>query len=310
MSVSEIFENMEYGPAPEDAAKVRDWLQTKKTGFGHFIGGKWLKGDDHFNSTNPANGEVLGKVATAGSTQVNAAVKAANTAYAGWSKLPPHKRARVLYALARLIQKNSRFIAVLETLDNGKPIRETRDADIPLAARHFYYHAGWAQLLETELSDQQSLGVVGQIIPWNFPFLMLSWKIAPALAAGNCVVLKPAEYTSLSALYFAELCVEAGVPPGVVNIVTGKGKTGGDDRVQSGLGKAAQGLFALGFGLQFDFTECAAGFFGPALRAVKGGLVKGFVEFAAKVKDQRRFGQRHACGQCQRGRGPHQGFHE
>jgi aldehyde dehydrogenase (NAD+) len=227
MSVAEIFENMEYGPAPEDAAKVRDWLQTKQSGFGHFIGGKWTKGSNHFDSKNPANGEVLAQIATAGSTQVNAAVKAASTAYVGWSKLAPHKRARILYALARLIQKNSRFIAVLETLDNGKPIRETRDADIPLAARHFYYHAGWAQLLETELSDQQSLGVVGQIIPWNFPFLMLSWKIAPALAAGNCVVLKPAEYTSLSALYFAELCIEAGVPAGVVNIVTGKGKTGG-----------------------------------------------------------------------------------
>ncbi|VAV92500.1 Aldehyde dehydrogenase [hydrothermal vent metagenome] len=226
MSVAEIFENMEYGPAPEDASKVRAWLAAHKGGFGHFIGGKWAKGKGHFASKNPANGEELAQIAAGSGSNVNAAVKAANAAFASWSNLAAHKRARVLYALARLIQKNSRFIAVLETLDNGKPIRETRDADIPLAARHFYYHAGWAQLLDTELSEQRPLGVVGQIIPWNFPFLMLSWKIAPALAAGNCVVLKPAEYTSLSALYFAELCEEAGVPPGVVNIVTGKGDTG------------------------------------------------------------------------------------
>lgn len=226
MSIAEIFENMEYGPAPEEASKVIKWLGTHQGGFGHFIGGKWAKGSNHFASTNPANGETLAQIASGGKAQVNAAVKAANTAFASWSHIAPHKRAKVLYALARLIQKNSRFIAVLETLDNGKPIRETRDADIPLAARHFYYHAGWAQLLGTELEDQKSLGVIGQIIPWNFPFLMLAWKIAPALAAGNCVVLKPAEYTSLTALYFAELCVEAGVPAGVVNIVTGKGDTG------------------------------------------------------------------------------------
>jgi len=227
MSVAEIFENMEYGPAPEDASKVGAWLTAHEAGFGHFIGGKWTKGSGHFNSTNPANGDILAQIAAGTEADVNAAVKVANAAFEGWSQLGGHKRAQVLYALARLIQKNSRFIAVLETLDNGKPIRETRDADIPLAARHFYYHAGWAQLLDVELADHKSLGVVGQIIPWNFPFLMLAWKIAPALAAGNCVVMKPAEYTSLSALYFAELCLEAGVPPGVVNIVTGKGDTGG-----------------------------------------------------------------------------------
>jgi len=226
MSVAEIFANMEYGPAPEDASRVSNWLQKHADGFDHFIAGKWTKGKNLFDSYNPANGERLGRISSGTKADVNAAVSAANTAFTGWSELSPHKRARVLYALARLIQKNSRFIAVLETLDNGKPIRETRDADIPLAARHFYYHAGWAQLLDTEFADQKPLGVIGQIIPWNFPFLMLSWKIAPALAAGNCVVLKPAEYTSLSALYFAELCVEAGVPDGVVNIVTGKGDTG------------------------------------------------------------------------------------
>lgn len=226
MSVAEIFENMEYGPAPEDDAKAQSWLADHAAGFGHYIGGKWVKGSDHFDSKNPANGKQLAQIASGGSKEVNAAVKAAGQAFASWSKQSGHKRAQVLYALARLIQKNSRIIAVLETLDNGKPIRETRDADIPLAARHFYYHAGWAQLLDSELADQKPLGVVGQIIPWNFPFLMLAWKIAPALAAGNCVVLKPAEYTSLSALYFAELCTEAGVPAGVINIVTGKGDTG------------------------------------------------------------------------------------
>jgi len=157
---------------------------------------------------------------------VDAAVKAAAKAFPKWSKLAGFERAKYLYAIARLIQKTSRFISVLETLDNGKPIRESRDIDIPLVARHFYHHAGWAQLMDQELPDQEPLGVVGQIIPWNFPLLMMAWKIAPAIAAGNCVVLKPAEYTSLTALYFAELCAEAGLPPGVVNIVTGKGDTG------------------------------------------------------------------------------------
>ncbi len=226
MSVAEIFASMEYGPAPEDASKVEAWLKANNSGFGHFIAGKWSRGKAFFDSLNPANGEVLAKISSGSAADVNAATSAANTAFADWSAQPCHQRAKVLYALARLIQKNSRFIAVLESLDNGKPIRETRDADIPLAARHFYYHAGWAQVLDREFADHKPLGVVGQIIPWNFPFLMLAWKIAPALAAGNCVVLKPAEYTSLSALYFAELCEEAGVPAGVVNIVTGKGDTG------------------------------------------------------------------------------------
>lgn len=226
MSVAEIFENPSYGPAPEDDSHVREWLKAHEDGFGHFINGRFVKGKNHFASINPANGETLAQIAEGSKADINKAVSAASEAFESWSRLGDHKRARVLYALARLIQKQSRFLAVLETLDNGKPIRETRDADIPLAARHFYYHAGWAQLMDREFPDYQPLGVVGQIIPWNFPFLMLAWKIAPALAAGNTVVLKPAEYTSLSALYFAELCQEAGVPPGVVNIVTGKGQTG------------------------------------------------------------------------------------
>ncbi|MEM6888963.1 MAG: aldehyde dehydrogenase family protein, partial [Pseudomonadota bacterium] len=152
--------------------------------------------------------------------------QAARSAQPGWEKLGGHGRARVLYALARLLQKHSRLFAVLETLDNGKPIRESRDIDVPLAQRHFYFHAGMAQLMDSELPDRRAIGVCGQIVPWNFPLLMLAWKVAPALAMGNTVVLKPAEYTPLTALLFAEICAEAGVPPGVVNILTGDGKVG------------------------------------------------------------------------------------
>lgn len=228
MSVAEIFDSMNYGPAPEDTSYVRDWLEAHKNGFSHFIDGAWVKPSPkaYFDDINPADGLVLGKIAKGSGHDVDAAVQAAAKAHPAWAALSGHQRARHLYALARLIQKNSRFIAVLESLDNGKTLRETRDIDIPLAARHFYYHAGWAQILDQELPDYEPLGVVGQIIPWNFPFLMLSWKIAPALAAGNCVVLKPAEFTALTALFFAHLCAEAGLPAGVVNIVTGAGETG------------------------------------------------------------------------------------
>ncbi len=165
--------------------------------------------------------------ATQGSpSDVDAAVAAARRAQSKWSALSGHERAKHLYALARHVQKRERFLSVLETIDNGKPIRESRDIDIPLVARHFYHHAGWASLIESEFPGTRPVGVCGQIIPWNFPLLMLAWKIAPALAAGNAVVLKPAEYTPLTALAFAEICVEAGLPPGVVNIVTGDGATG------------------------------------------------------------------------------------
>ncbi len=241
MSVAEIFDTMNYGPAPEDASYVRDWLKEHKSGFSHYIGGEWVKPSPtaYFDDTNPADGKLLAKIANGSRQDVDAAVEAASAAHAKWSALAGHTRARYLYALARLIQKNSRFISVLESLDNGKTLRETRDIDIPLAARHFYYHAGWAQLLDQELPDYQSLGVVGQIIPWNFPFLMLSWKIAPALAAGNVIVLKPAEFTSLTALYFAQLCEEAGLPAGVVNIITGAGKTGAAMVEHPGIAKIA-----------------------------------------------------------------------
>jgi aldehyde dehydrogenase (NAD+) len=228
MSVVEKFRTMEYGPAPEDPKESLAWLDRHNRKFGHFIDGAWRAPSDgtYFETTDPSAGTVLAEVAQGSSSDIDAAVKGARKALPGWQKLTPHARARFLYALARQIQKHSRRLAVLETLDNGKPIRESRDIDIPLVARHFYYHAGWAQLLEQEFPGYASCGVVGQIIPWNFPLLMLAWKIAPALATGNTVVLKPAEYTPLTALAFAELCDEVGLPKGVVNIVTGDGSTG------------------------------------------------------------------------------------
>jgi aldehyde dehydrogenase (NAD+) len=224
----EILETMDYGPAPEANAHVTAWLAAHDQGFGHFIGGAFVPPRDgvFFDVSDPATGARLGRVAQGSAADVDAAVKAARWAFATWSELPGHARATQLYAIARLIQKRERFLSVLETMDNGKPIRESRDIDIPLAARHFYHHAGWAELLEDEFPGHRPVGVCGQIIPWNFPLLMLAWKIAPALAAGNTVVLKPAEFTPLTALAFAEICREAGLPPGVVNVVTGDGKTG------------------------------------------------------------------------------------
>ncbi|HFE45218.1 MAG TPA: aldehyde dehydrogenase family protein [Nannocystis exedens] len=226
--IREIFETMEYGPAPESAAPVVTWLDAHGRSFGHYIDGIWREpnGGEHFPSINPANAQEIAQIAQADSTDVDAAVAAARRALPAWRELPGHSRARYLYAIARQIQKHARFFSVLETLDNGKPIRESRDIDIPLIARHFYHHAGWAQLMKEQLPGMVPVGVVGQVIPWNFPLLMLSWKIAPALAMGNTVVLKPAELTSLTALAFAELCDEIGLPPGVVNIITGDGRTG------------------------------------------------------------------------------------
>ena len=226
-SVAQILESMEYGPAPETDAPAQAWLDGKGRSFELFIGGEWVKGGGaRFDSINPAKGKKLASLVEATPADVDAAVKAARAAQPGWAKLSGHARAKYLYALARLVQKHARLFAVLETLDNGKPIRETRDIDVPLVARHFYHHAGWAQLLESEFPDHVPLGVVGQVIPWNFPLLMLAWKIAPALACGNTVVLKPAEDTSLTALLFADICNEAKLPKGVVNIVTGAGETG------------------------------------------------------------------------------------
>ncbi len=226
MSVAEIFETMDYGKAPESAADALAWLVDMGDRFGHFINGDFTEPGAGFDSKNPATGEVLAALTQATQADVDSAVTAARKAQPKWENLGGHGRARYLYALARLLQKHSRLFAVLEVLDNGKPIREARDIDVPLAQRHFYYHAGMAQLMESELPDAQALGVCGQIIPWNFPLLMLAWKIAPALAMGNTVVLKPAEYTSLTALLFADICRQAGLPKGVVNIVTGDGRVG------------------------------------------------------------------------------------
>ncbi|MEX0859512.1 MAG: aldehyde dehydrogenase family protein [Cucumibacter sp.] len=224
--ITQIFESLDYGPAPEAAAPAIAWLDARGRKFGHFIGGKFTRPRDAFASHNPATGEELAQISQASAADISRAVKAARAALAPWQALSGFERAKYLYALARQIQKQSRLFAVLETLDNGKPIRESRDIDIPLAARHFYHHAGWAQQLDETFPGRVAYGVCGQIIPWNFPFMMLSWKIAPALAAGNTVVLKPAEFTSLTALLFAEICREIGLPPGVVNIVTGDGRSG------------------------------------------------------------------------------------
>ncbi|MCL4109711.1 UNVERIFIED_CONTAM: hypothetical protein GTU68_018438 [Idotea baltica] len=216
---------MDYGPAPESDKEARAWLTKHKATFGHFINGGFTKPRSDFETRNPASGEVLATLSQATAAEITKAVKAARQAQPEWSA-DAHTRAKVLYALARLLQKHARLFSVLETLDNGKPIRESRDIDIPLVQRHFYYHAGMATLMDSVLPDREALGVCGQIIPWNFPLLMLAWKIAPALAMGNTVVLKPAEWTSLTALLFAEICQEAGVPKGVVNIVTGDGAVG------------------------------------------------------------------------------------
>jgi aldehyde dehydrogenase (NAD+) len=228
MSIAEKFVSMEYGPAPEDSKEALAWLERHGYRFQHFIGGGWQApaAGEYFDTVDPSNSEKLASVAQGSAEDVDAAVKAARAASSEWQALTPHSRARYLYAIARLVQKHSRLLAVLETMDNGKPIRESRDIDIPLVARHFYHHAGWAQLLEQEFPEYVPCGVVGQIIPWNFPLLMLAWKIAPALATGNTVVLKPAEFTPLTALAFAGICQEAGLPAGVVNIVTGDGSTG------------------------------------------------------------------------------------
>jgi aldehyde dehydrogenase (NAD+) len=225
-TINEILTTMDYGPAPESTKEAQAWLDQHERRFGLFIDNAWSDAADTFASTNPADGLELAQITQASGDDVDRAVAAARRAQPGWVALGGHGRARVLYALARLLQRHARLFAVIETLDNGKTIRETRDADLPLAARHFYHHAGWAQLQSEEFADYRAVGVVGQIVPWNFPLLMLSWKIAPALAAGNTVVFKPAEFTSLSALLFAEICQQAGVPAGVVNIVTGDGSVG------------------------------------------------------------------------------------
>jgi len=240
-SVARYFDTMDYGPAPESDTDARQWLARHAEGFGHFIDGRFtdVSAGARFDTAEPATGQRLAGIAQGSAEDVDAAVAAARAAQPGWLALGGHGRARHLYALARMVQRHARLLAVVEALDNGKPIRETRDLDVPLVARHFYHHAGWAQLQEREFADQVPLGVVGQIIPWNFPLLMLAWKIAPALALGNTVVLKPAELTPLSALLFAELAAQAGLPPGVLNVVTGDGATGAALVAHEGVDKIA-----------------------------------------------------------------------
>ena len=228
MTIKEIFESMDYGPAPESPEVAQAWLERHGRRFGHYIDGRFTKpvSGGTFATFHPGDASELAQVSQGRKRDVDRAVKAAKEALPAWRALSPHARAKYLYALARHVQKHARLLAVLESLDNGKPIRETRDLDVPLVARHFYHHAGWAQLLAGEFPGYEAVGVCGQIIPWNFPLLMLAWKAAPALAAGNTVVLKPAEFTPLTALAFAELTQEVGLPDGVFNVVTGDGETG------------------------------------------------------------------------------------
>jgi aldehyde dehydrogenase (NAD+) len=228
VSIAEKFYTMEYGAAPEDPKEAVQWLERHHRRFEEFIGGAWVApaSGEYQTTSDPSSGDTLAEVAKGNAEDVEAAVAAARKALPGWQALSGHERARYLYALARQVQKHSRRLAVLESMDNGKPIRESRDIDIPLVARHFYHHAGWAQLLESEFPNYTACGVVGQVIPWNFPLLMFAWKVAPALAAGNTVVIKPAKYTPLTALAFAELAMEVGLPAGVLNVLTCDAQTG------------------------------------------------------------------------------------
>ena len=226
MSIETIFDTMDYGTAPEDRRAALQWIADHGGISGPYVNGTWGPFRDDMPVCNPATGEKLAGMTITSADEVAAAVAAAHKAQPAWEASGGPARARVLYAIARLMQKHARLLSVMESLDNGKPIRESRDIDIPLAIRHFYHHAGHAQLMPTALADRVALGVCGQIIPWNFPLLMLAWKIAPALAMGNTVVLKPAEYTPMTAMLFADICAQSGVPPGVVNIITGDGSTG------------------------------------------------------------------------------------
>ena len=241
MTILESFEKLDYSEALESSSEAQSWLEKNNRRFGQFINGQFVNHKDAtlIPSLDPSNGELLSHIETASNSQLDDAVNAARKAQPGWQSLGGHGRAKVLYALARLLQKNSRLIAVLETLDNGKPIRESRDIDIPLAIRHFYHHAGWAQLQDKEFSSYESIGVVAQIVPWNFPLLMLSWKIAPALAMGNAIVFKAAEQTPITAMFFAHLCKQAGVPSGVINIINGDGVIGASLAAHLGVDKVA-----------------------------------------------------------------------
>eukprot|EP01095_Lingulamoeba_sp_RSL-Kostka_P017636 TRINITY_DN929_c0_g3_i1.p1 TRINITY_DN929_c0_g3~~TRINITY_DN929_c0_g3_i1.p1 ORF type:complete len:809 (-),score=349.57 TRINITY_DN929_c0_g3_i1:28-2454(-) len=220
---SSLLQSLEYGPAPENDSGAKEWIESHNGRFGLFINNEWVhpEGREYTETINPATNEPLAEVIEGDVPDVDLAVECAKNAFETWSQLTGHQRAKHIYAIARHMAKHKRLLAILETLDNGKTIRETRDVDVPLCIRHFYYHAGWAQLMETELKEYKPVGVIAQVIPWNFPLLMLAWKIAPAIAMGNTVVLKPAPSTRLTAMLFAEIVAAAGVPPGVINIVPG-----------------------------------------------------------------------------------------
>ncbi|MFN3764252.1 MAG: aldehyde dehydrogenase family protein [Aliihoeflea sp.] len=228
MNILERYDAMEYGPAPESRSEADRWLAARDFSASLFINGEWRKpaSGKTFESRDPASGRLLATLGEAGAADIDAAVAAARKALPKWQALSGYERARHLYAIGRAMQRHARLFAVLESLDNGKPIRESRDIDVPLAIRHFIHHAGWAQSLDKEFPGHKAVGVAGQIIPWNFPLLMLAWKIAPALAAGCTVVLKPAEFTPLTSILFAEICARAGLPKGVVNIVQGGPEAG------------------------------------------------------------------------------------
>lgn len=257
--IQKLFADMSYGPAPESADIAYKWLDAHNRSFGHFVDGKWYHPEGErkkYTSTSPATGEVLTECVQGVQEDVDYAVGVANKAQESWAKTPAHVRARHLYAIARTVQKHHRLIAVVESLDNGKSIRETRDVDVPLVARHFYHHAGWAQLMDQEMPNWKAVGVIGAIVPWNFPLMLLTWKVAPALAMGNTVVLKPATYTQLSALLLAEICAEAGLPPGVFNVVTGPGRFGSMLANHPGVDKVA---FTGSTGVGQILRRCTAG---------------------------------------------------
>ena len=241
MNILERFHAMEYGPAPESRDEADNWLSSRDFTKSLFIAGEWraAENDRTFDTFEPSTGKLLAKISQAGVTDVDAAVAAAQKALGKWSASSGYERAKVLYAIGRAMQRHQRLFAVLESIDNGKPIRESRDIDVPLAVRHFLHHAGWAQTLDREFPDRKAAGVVGQIIPWNFPLLMLAWKVAPALAAGCTIILKPAELTPLTAILFAEICARAGVPKGVINILQGGPEAGQAIVNHSGIDKIA-----------------------------------------------------------------------
>jgi aldehyde dehydrogenase (NAD+) len=241
VNILERYHAMEYGLAPEARGEADAWLKARDFGASLFIGGEWkaAKSGKTFDVSDPSSGKRLAKISDAGESDIDAAVAAARKALPKWQAASGYERARVLYAIGRAMQRHARLFAVLESIDNGKPIRESRDIDVPLAIRHFIYHAGWAQNLAKEFPGSSGVGVAGQIIPWNFPLLMLAWKIAPALATGCTVVLKPAEFTPLTAILFAEICERAGVPKGVVNIVHGGPEAGAAIVNHDGIDKIA-----------------------------------------------------------------------